>query len=100
MINGIHIDMITETHMAVIANLFDQWFNLGATVHMCNNKEQFKTYDESSIEQQVLTGNRNKAKVLEKGTIEVKISSGKILILTNVFYVFVYVFRPLKTQLD
>ena len=100
MINGIHIDMITETHMAVIANLFDWWFNSGATMHVCNNKEQFKTYDESSIEQQVLTGNRNKAKVLGKGTIEVKISSGKILILTNVFYVCVYVFRPLKTQLD
>ena len=74
MINGIHIDMITEAHVAVIANLFDWWFNLGATVHVCNNKEQFKTYDESSIEQQVLTGNHNKAKVLGKGTIEVKIS--------------------------
>ena len=100
MINGIHIDMITEAHMAVIANIFDWWFNLGATVHVCNNKEQFKTYDESSIEQQVLTSNHKKTKVLGKGTIEVKISSGKILILTNVFLCLVYVFRPLKTQLD
>ena len=49
MINGIHIDMITEAHMAVIVNFFDWWFNSGAIVHVCNNKEQFKTYDESSI---------------------------------------------------
>ena len=32
-------------------------------------------------------GNHNKAKVLGKGTVEVKISSGKMLILTNVFHV-------------
>ena len=56
MVSGIHIDMIIEVHMAVIANLFNWWFDMGATVHVCNNKEQFKTYDESSIEQQVLMG--------------------------------------------
>ena len=44
-------------------------------VHVCNNKEQFKTYDESSIEQQALMGNHNKVKVLRKGTIEAKMSS-------------------------
>ena len=32
-------------------------------------------------------GNHNKAKVVGKGTIDVKISSGKMLILTNVFHV-------------
>ena len=87
MISGIHIDMITEVHMAMIINPFDWWFNSGATVYLCNNEEQFKTYDESSIEQQVLMGNHNKAKVLGKGTIEVKMSSDEMLILTNVFYV-------------
>ena len=56
-------------------------------VHVCNNKEQFRTYDESSIEQQVLIGSHNKAKVLKKGTVEVKMSSDKMLILTNVFHV-------------
>ena len=50
MVSGIHIDTITEVHMVVIANPFDWWFDLGATVHVCNNKEQFKTYVKSSIE--------------------------------------------------
>ena len=49
MVSGMHIDMITEVHIAVIANPFDWWFDLGATVHVCNNKEQFRTYDESFI---------------------------------------------------
>ena len=56
-------------------------------MHVYNNKEQLKAYDESSIEQQMLMGNHNKAKVLGKGTVEVKMSSGKMMILTNVFHV-------------
>ena len=79
--------MITKVYMAVIANPFDWWFDSSATVHVCNNKEQYKTYDESSIEQQVRMGNHNEAKVLEKGTIEVQMSSDKMMILTNVFHV-------------
>ena len=39
MVSGIHIDMIIDVYMAVIANLFDWWFDSGATVHVCNNKE-------------------------------------------------------------
>ena len=50
MMSGIHIDMTTEVHMVVISNPFDWWFDLGATVYACNNKKQFRTYDESSIE--------------------------------------------------
>ena len=85
MVSGIH--MITILHMAVLANLFDWWFDSGATVHVCNNKKEFETYEESSIEQEALMGNHNKTKILGKGTVEVKMSSDKMLILTNVFQV-------------
>ena len=81
------IDMITEVHMVVIANPFDWWFDSGVTVHVCNNKEQFRTYDEFFIEQQVLMGNHNKAKIVGNCTIDVKMSSGMMLALTNVFHV-------------
>ena len=63
------------------------WVDFGAMMHVCNNKEQFRTYDEFSIEQQVLIGSHNKAKVLRNGNVKVKMSSDKMLILTNVFYV-------------
>ena len=54
LVSGIHINVITEVHIAMIANPFDWWFDLGAMVHVRNNKEQYKTYDKPSIEQQVL----------------------------------------------
>ena len=38
-VSDINIDMITEIHMVMITNPFDWWFDLGATVHACNNKE-------------------------------------------------------------
>ena len=50
MVSDIYVDMITKVHMAVIANPFDWWFDSGATVLVCKNKEQFKTFKESSIE--------------------------------------------------
>ena len=50
MVSDIYVDMITKVHMAVIANPFDWWFDSGAMVHVCKNKEQFKTFKESSIE--------------------------------------------------
>ena len=56
-------------------------------MHVCNNKKQYKTHDEFSIEQQVLMGNHNKVKILGKGIVEVKMSSGKMMILTNAFHV-------------
>ena len=87
MVSEIHIDMITEVHIVVIANSLDWWFDSGATVHVCNNEEQFNTYEESSIEQELLMGNHNKAKVHGKGTVEVKMSFGKKLVLTNVYHV-------------
>ena len=70
MVSGIHIDMITEVHMAVIANPFDWWFNSGATVHVCNNKEKFKTYNESSIEKKVLMETIIKQRFLEKASLK------------------------------
>ena len=70
MVSGIHIDMITEVHMAVIANPFDWWFNSGATVHVCNNKEKFKTYNESSIEKKVLMETIIKQRFLEKAPLK------------------------------
>ena len=36
MVSEIHIDMITEVHIVVIANSLDWWFDSGATVHRCD----------------------------------------------------------------
>lgn len=63
--------------MAVITNPFDWCFDLGAMLHVCNSKVQFKTYKESSIELEVLVDIHSKAKVHGKCIVEVKLSFSK-----------------------
>jgi hypothetical protein len=56
-------------------------------VHVCNEKAQFKTYVIATDGEEVLMGNHNSAKVHEKGTVKMQLTSEKKLILTNVFNV-------------
>ena len=63
--------------MAIITNLFNWCFDIGAMLHVCNYKAQFKTYEKSSIELKVLVGTHSKAKVHGKCIVEVKLSFGK-----------------------
>ena len=69
--------MITVTHMAIITNPFDWWFDLGAMLHVCNYKTYFTTYEEFSIELEVLVGIHSKTKVHGKCIVEVKLIFGK-----------------------
>ena len=56
-------------------------------MHVCNNKNLFKNYKVASKDENVLMGNHDIAKVHGKGTIELQFTSGKKLILINVFHV-------------
>jgi hypothetical protein len=73
--------------MAAIPISSDWWCDTGATVNVSNDKGQFKTYEVSTNEYQVLMDNHNKAKVHLYGTVELMMSSGKKLVLINVLYV-------------
>ena len=88
MVSEMQIGMITEVHMASAAeNSSKWWYDYGATIHVCNNKTLFKEYVEAGNGLEVLMGNHNTAKVLGTGTVELKLSSGKKLVLTNVYHV-------------
>uniref|UniRef100_A0A2N9HA68 CCHC-type domain-containing protein n=1 Tax=Fagus sylvatica TaxID=28930 RepID=A0A2N9HA68_FAGSY len=88
MVSEMQIGMITEVHMANAAeNSFEWWYDSGATIHVCNNKMMFKEYVEAGNGLEVLMGNHNTAKVLGTGTVELILSSGKKLKLTNVYHV-------------
>jgi hypothetical protein len=78
MVTDMQIGMIKEVNMAAATNSFDWWFDFGATVHVCNEKAQFKTYVIATDGEEVLMG---------KGTVEMLFTYGKKLILTNVFHV-------------
>jgi hypothetical protein len=80
--------MITEVHMANAAkNSSEWWYDSGATIYVWNNKMLFKEYVEAGNGLEVLMGNHNTVKVLGTGKVELILSSGKKLVLTNVYYV-------------
>jgi hypothetical protein len=88
MVSEMQISMITEVHLASAAeNSSEWWFDSGATIHVCNNKTLFKEYVEAGNGLEVLMGNHNTVKVLGTGRVELKSSSGKKLVLINVYHV-------------
>jgi len=88
MVSNIQIGMITELNMATnIVKTSDWWLDSSVTIHVCNNKAWFKTYEELKKLEEVLMGNHNYAKVLGKGTIELYFTSRQKLYLLNVFHV-------------
>lgn len=87
MVSDLQIGMIQELHMASLTTSDDWWYDSDATAHVCNNKALFKTYVESSPDHEVLLGDHHSADVKGTGTVEVQFTSGKKVILTNVFHV-------------
>lgn len=87
MISDMQIGMITEVYMATAIKSNDWWFDSGATVHVCNDKNQFKVYEDAAIGHEVLMENHNKSKVFGTGTVDINFTSGKKLTLINVLYV-------------
>ena len=64
----------------------DWWLDSGANVHVCFDRNNFKTYQESSGGC-VTLGNNSTAQVHGIGDIELKMTSGKTLILKEVRHV-------------
>ena len=75
--------MITELHMAASTVSNDWWYDSGATIHVCNNKNHFKDYKIATDDQKVLMGNFNAAKVIGKGSVELNFTYGKKLLLLS-----------------
>ncbi|KAK4397749.1 hypothetical protein Sango_1250400 [Sesamum angolense] len=87
MVTNWHINFVTELNMATTVQSNDWWYNSGATIHVCNDKNLFKDYEIAAEGQKVLMENANTTTVLEKGSVEVHFTSGKRLLLTNVLHV-------------
>ena len=87
MVSDLHIGMVTELHMAAVTKSDDWWYDSGATIHVCNNKSQFKDYEIVDNGDEVLMGNHNSAKVMGKGSVELQFTSSKKILLVNVLHV-------------
>ena len=86
-VSKMQISMVTEVHMASASNTNDQWYDSGATIHICNDKNQFKNYEVAAQRHEVLMGNNNVVQVNGKGSIEIQFTSEKKLTFVNVLHV-------------
>ena len=86
MVSEMQILMVTEVHIAFVSNTNVWWHDSGATIHICNDNNQFKNYEVIAQVNEVLMGNNNATKVHGKGTIEIHFTSGKKMSLINVLH--------------
>ncbi|GJV46554.1 zinc finger, CCHC-type containing protein [Tanacetum coccineum] len=76
-----------ELHMASVTTTDDWWYDSGATTHVCNNRDLFKTYKETKDRHEVMMGDNHTSKVIGSGNVEIQFTSGKKLTLMNVLHV-------------
>ena len=81
------VAMVTELNMATASTISDWFLDSSATVHVCNDKALFSSYNELETPEEVLMENHDSSKVLGKGTVMMKFTSGQKLTLINVFHV-------------
>ncbi|GKV17784.1 hypothetical protein SLEP1_g28245 [Rubroshorea leprosula] len=62
MVSNMQVGMVTKLNMANPTKSMDWWLDSSATVHVCNNKAQFKFYEDLKESKEVLMGNNVTAK--------------------------------------
>ncbi|GKE20098.1 zinc finger, CCHC-type containing protein, partial [Tanacetum coccineum] len=88
MVSEMNIGMIQELHMASVTTTIDDWWHdSGATTHVYNNKDLFKTYKETKDGHEVMIGDNYTSKVIGSGNVEIQFTSGKKLTLMIVLHV-------------
>lgn len=75
------IAMISEINL--VGGSEGWWLDTGSSIHVCNNRAMFKTYT-AVDDKKVLLGDAHTTIVAGIGDVELKFTSGKILILKDV----------------
>lgn len=65
---NIQVGMITKLFMATETTTIDWWLDSSITIHVCNNKEVFKNYEDIVERREMLMVNSNAAKFLGQGS--------------------------------
>ena len=73
--------------MKLVNNITDWVEDIGATRHICFSKELFFNYEEVIDEENVYLGDSGTARVVGKGKVVLKFTSGKSLALHSVLHV-------------
>ncbi|KAF3685974.1 hypothetical protein FXO37_00081 [Capsicum annuum] len=79
------VAMVTEAF--VTEDQVEWWIDTGATHHISGNQNSFKTYELVGDGKIVYMKNSSSTKVVGKGTVELKFTSGKIVTLMDVLHI-------------
>ncbi|KAF3662700.1 Histone H2AX [Capsicum annuum] len=77
--------MFSECNL--VGNPREWWMDSGATRHVCANKELFSLFASAQVEEMIYMANSATTMVEGTGKVGLKMTSGKVLTLTNVLYV-------------
>src|SRR3954464_12252366 len=78
--------MISEVNL-IGANQREWWIDTGATKHVCSNRDMFTSFEPVKNGQRLFMGNATTSAIEGKGTIVLKMTSGKELTLKDVLFV-------------
>nr|GEW85125.1 hypothetical protein [Tanacetum cinerariifolium] len=76
-----------KLHMASVIITDDWWYDSGATTHVYNNRDLFKTYKETEDGHEVIIGDNHTSNIIGSGNMEIQFTYGKKLTLMNVLHV-------------
>jgi hypothetical protein len=86
--NAVNEDLVaTVTEANHVTSESGWWLDTGATIHISKDRSLFKTYEVIDDGTEVKMGNNIRTKVIGKGTVVLKFTSGKVLTLVNVLHV-------------
>ncbi|XP_077225034.1 uncharacterized protein LOC143858260 [Tasmannia lanceolata] len=77
--------VVSEVNL--VSNVKDWWVDTGATRHICSNRSVFSSYELVGDGEQLFMGNSSSSVVTGKGTVLLKLTSGKVLKLCDVLHV-------------
>lgn len=86
--SGYFTGMVSEVNLVSnVTNVRDWWLDSGATRHVCKFRNAFSSYKKVGDDEKLFMGNSSTSKVVGKGKVEMKLTSGKTLALNDVYHV-------------